>query len=233
MIQEPLGNRTARGLARRIWSLHGTLGFMVVGVRYLWHRLLGLLGRWAPTVRGLSTRADVPILFFPPDASVKNPRPNDANAESFRSFLVAEKIDLVVSVSASQIFKRPVLETPPLGCINLHNAPLPHYRGMLPNFWQLYDGASTSVLTIHQMVEDLDAGAILHQEPTEITPRMSLEALIRLTKRRSAAALWGLLCRIVEEGVETRPLPDEKGSYHSWPTRDEARELRRRGRRLL
>ncbi|MFW5695720.1 MAG: formyltransferase family protein [Alkalispirochaeta sp.] len=224
MIQRALGNRTAKGLAKRIWRLYGTGGFLVMGARYAWRKGLSLLGRWAPTVAGYSGRAGVPILEL---------SANDANSEEFIAFLKRESIDLVVSVSASQIFKEPVLSTPPLGCINLHNAPLPHYRGMLPNFRQLYHGEKESVLTIHQMVRDLDKGDILAQAATPITDSMSLEQLMRETKKRSARVLWETLVKMTEEGVETRPLPEEEGSYYTWPTREEARELRRRGRRLL
>ena len=224
MIQRALGNRTAQGLAKRIWRLYGTGGFLVMGARYAWRKGLGLLGPWAPTVAGYSRRARVPVLEF--DS-------NDANSAEFIDFLKRQSIDLVVSVSASQIFKPPVLSAPALGCINLHNAPLPHYRGMLPNFRQLYHGEAESVLTIHQMVADLDKGDILAQAATPITETMSLEQLMRETKKRSARVLWNTLVRMTEEGVETRPLPEEEGSYYTWPTREEARELRRRGRRLL
>jgi methionyl-tRNA formyltransferase len=231
MIQRPLGNRTAGGLAKRIWRLYGTIGFVITGGRYLWRKALRLLGPLAPTVSAYSRRASVPVLEFEPETP--GGQPNDANGRGFIEWLRQEKVDLVVSVSASQIFRAAVLATPPLGCINLHNAPLPHYRGMLPNFWQLYHGEMQSVLTIHRMVEDLDKGDILVQAPTPIGPRTTLEQLMRLTKRRSAAVLWTTLVEMTRGGVETRPLPDEEGSYFTWPTREEARELRRRGRRVL
>lgn len=233
LIQQALGNRTRRGLAKRIWSLYGTVGFIRMGVRYAWKTALRLLGPAGPTVQGYCKRAAVPLLVFPADPQEQRSRPNDANGVKFRAFLRAESIDLVVSVSASQIFKADVLAAPPLGCINLHNAPLPRYRGMLPNFWQLYYREHESVLTIHQMVEDLDRGDVLHRERTPITSTMSLEQLIRTTKIRSAHALWDLLLRIVDTGVRTEPLSNEPGSYHTWPTREQARTLRRSGRKLL
>jgi methionyl-tRNA formyltransferase len=132
MIQRPLGNRTAGGLAKRIWRLYGTIGFVITGGRYLWRKALRLLGPLAPTVSAYSRRASVPVLEFEPETP--GGQPNDANGRGFIEWLRQEKVDLVVSVSASQIFRAAVLATPPLGCINLHNAPLPHYRGMLPNF---------------------------------------------------------------------------------------------------
>ncbi len=221
MIQRPLGNKTSKGLAKRIWRLYGTLGFLRMGFRYLGAKVAGRLlpGR---SVAGAAEAAGVPLLPM-----------TDANGEAFLSFVRDNQIDLVVSVSASQIFKGEILSAPTYGCINLHNAPLPHYRGMLPNFWQIYHGEKESVLTIHQMVEDLDKGDILLQRATPISDGMSLEELIRLTKIRSARALWHLLDRFATGNVEVTPLPEEKGSYFTWPSREEAREFRRRGRKLL
>ncbi len=221
MIQQPLGNRTARGLAQRIWSLYGTVGFGVMGFRYLWRRVLRLLGPFAPTVTAYCTGAGVPVV---PGQSV--------NTAEFVAYVLREKIDLIVSVSASQIFKEPLLSTPPMGCINLHNAPLPAYRGMLPNFWQLYHHETKSVLTIHRMVAELDGGAILLQRETPIPEKMSLEQLIRTTKESSADALWDLLVQMRDGTSTERPMPETGGSYFTWPTRQQARELQRR-RRLL
>ena len=43
--------------------------------------------------------------------------------------------DLLVSILGNQIFKSPVLNLAPKGCINLHTALLPKYRGLMPTFW--------------------------------------------------------------------------------------------------
>jgi methionyl-tRNA formyltransferase len=158
---------------------------------------------------------------------------DDMNGEQAPDFVRREAIDLVVSVSASQIFKRPILEAPRIGCINLHNAPLPHYRGMLPNFWQMYHGEDESVLTIHEMVEDLDKGDILTQAGTTIEPDDSLDEVIRRTKHRSAEVLAETLEEVRTATARLSPLPAVEGSYFTWPTREQAREFRRRGKRLL
>lgn len=221
MIQRALGNKTSKGLAKRIWRLYGTLGFVRMGFRYVAAKIgARLLPR--RSLAGLARGAGVPLLPM-----------EDANGEEFLTFVRENRIDLVISVSASQIFKGEILSAPTYGCINLHNAPLPHYRGMLPNFWQLYHGEGESVLTIHQMVEDLDKGDILLRRATPITKEMSLEDLIRTTKLRSARALWHLLDRFATATVTVTPLPDEEGSYFTWPSREQAKELTRRGRKLL
>ena len=246
MIQTPLGSRSARNLAFRIWSLYGTIGFLRIGFRYaralirrnLYRGVLGI--RLWPndfSIEFFARHAGAPILSFEPEPSVgsKRPRPiaNNANGASFISWIEREKIDLIVSVSASQIFRAAILSAPSIGAINLHNAPLPWYRGMLPNFRQIAAGETQSVLTIHEMPTRLDRGGILLQRGTDITPGMSLDRLIRTTKIESARALRDLLKMIAKGEARTTTLPDHEGSYFSWPTRAEARAFRRCGGRLL
>jgi Formyl transferase len=54
----------------------------------------------------------------------------DVNAEEFLGKLAALRPDLVVSVSCPQIFKRDLIELPAKGCLNIHGALLPDYRGV-------------------------------------------------------------------------------------------------------
>ena len=231
MVQPALGNRRKGELAKRIWTLYGTVGFV---------RMLGRYAAAVVTGRGIETHcrdAGVPVLRIPPERSVgptgqtRPPRENNVNGPTFHRRLRERAIDVVVSVSASQIFGRTVLDIPTIGCVNLHNAPLPRYRGMLPNFWQIYHGETKSVLTIHEMVPKLDDGAILHQYETPITAGTTLESLMTQTKTNSAYALWEFLERLKRGEIVARPLVGE-GSYFTWPTRAAVREFRRRGRRV-
>jgi len=50
------------------------------------------------------------------------------------------KPDVIFSVSAPQILKKNLIKLPNWGCINVHTAKLPEYRGMVPNFWAMYHG---------------------------------------------------------------------------------------------
>jgi len=237
MIQPPLGTRGGHDLAGRIWSLYGAFGFIRIGFRYLGATLRQRVWPRDTSVAHYAEAAGIPLLSFPPEPSLLSktgrPIPNNANGPTFIGWLRDQKIDLVVSVSASQIFRATVLSTPTFGAINLHNAPLPWYRGMLPNFRQMAAGERESVLTIHEMRVQLDRGDILLQRGTPIEPGMSLDALIRATKIQSARALRDLLESIARGEATLTPLPDEEGSYFGWPTRAEARAFRRRGGRLL
>ena len=59
--------------------------------------------------------------------------------------------DLLVSVLGNQIFKKDIINLAQKGCINLHTALLPKYRGLMPSFWVLknqekYTGVSVFML---------------------------------------------------------------------------------------
>ena len=45
------------------------------------------------------------------------------------------KPDLLISILGNQIFKDPIINLATKGCINLHTALLPKYRGLMPTFW--------------------------------------------------------------------------------------------------
>lgn len=227
VIQRPLGKKSRGALLRQMIDFYGWADFLRLLSLYIGahagdvlHR--AGLRRGPVLTRSLFRRSGIPVLSM-----------TNVNAEDFLSYVRERKIDLIVSVSASQIFKKDVLDAPPLGCINLHNAPLPRYRGMLPNFWQMLHGEKESVLTIHRMAEKLDKGDIIAQSATPIEEGMSLDALIRKTKEHSAAVLWEVLVRFRAGTVAAVPLPPDEGSYFSFPTAAERKVFKEKGKRLF
>ncbi len=48
------------------------------------------------------------------------------------------KPDMLISILGNQIFKKPLINLAPKGCLNLHTALLPKYRrGLMSTFWVL------------------------------------------------------------------------------------------------
>ncbi len=78
--------------------------------------------------------------------------------------------DLVVVAAFGQILPREMIESPPMGCINVHPSLLPKYRGAAPINWALIRGETKTGVTIMMMNEGLDTGDILLQEETIIGP---------------------------------------------------------------
>jgi methionyl-tRNA formyltransferase len=157
----------------------------------------------------------------------------DINAPEFLERLREMQVDLVISVSCPQIFRRELLALPPMGCVNVHAGPLPRYRGMLPTFWVLYERERETAVTVHFMNERLDDGPIILQETVAIPAGETQANLMRRCKI-VGAHLLGQTIDLLEMGeVRTWPNPREEATYYSFPTPEQAREFRAAGGRWL
>lgn len=83
--------------------------------------------------------------------------------------LAALNADVMVVVAYGLLLPLAVLEAPRLGCINIHASLLPRWRGAAPIQRAILAGDAESGVTIMQMDEGLDTGAMLVKEATPIT----------------------------------------------------------------
>lgn len=79
--------------------------------------------------------------------------------------LANKEIDFIISCCYDRIFKKDVLAHPRLP-INVHPSLLPRYRGIKPLDNAIAHGESKVGVTMHELVEALDEGAILLQADT-------------------------------------------------------------------
>jgi len=76
--------------------------------------------------------------------------------------------DLFVVVSFGLIIPKWFLDSPTMGCVNVHPSLLPRYRGPSPIQWALLNGEKATGITIIRMNEKMDGGDVLYQEETMI-----------------------------------------------------------------
>jgi|SRR5436190_5682782 len=142
-------------------------------------------------------------------------------------------VDLIVSISCPQIFKKPLLELPSRGTINVHGSILPAYRGVSPAFWMIANGerqAGVSAFFVNN--ESIDAGDLCGQRVFDVGPDDTLDQFLQHSKHEAAELVVDVL-RQVENGTVSRmPLDISNGSYYSWPDRAAVRRFRAAGRRL-
>jgi methionyl-tRNA formyltransferase len=79
--------------------------------------------------------------------------------------------DAIVVAAYGQILPRDILGLPKYGCVNIHASLLPLYRGAAPINWAIINGETETGITIMQMDEGMDTGAILMQESMPIGPK--------------------------------------------------------------
>jgi methionyl-tRNA formyltransferase len=85
--------------------------------------------------------------------------------------LKQDSFDLVFSVFYDRIIKQDFIDK----CdkiLNLHNAPLPKYRGMSPINWALKNGETSHGVTIHAIEAGIDTGPIYGQWLFGIDPKV-------------------------------------------------------------
>ncbi|WP_144758315.1 methionyl-tRNA formyltransferase [Curtobacterium sp. 9128] len=82
--------------------------------------------------------------------------------------IAALDVDLGVIVAYGALLRRPALDTPRHGWINLHFSDLPAYRGAAPVQRAVMAGDASTAATVFQLVEALDAGPVFAAEPFAI-----------------------------------------------------------------
>ena len=85
------------------------------------------------------------------------------NGDEFLETMKALAPDLALSISYDRILRRPLLELPRLGCLNIHAGRLPEYRGRNVINWAILNGETEIGVTAHMMDEGIDTGDILLQ----------------------------------------------------------------------
>ena len=130
-------------------------------------------------------------------------------------------LDIAVVVAYGLILPKAILAAPRLGCLNIHASLLPRWRGAAPIQRAILAGDAETGVTIMQMDEGLDTGAMLLTRKlaiTAITTAGSLhDALSDLGSEMIVEALDGIAT------LKAMPQPADGVTYAAKITRDEAR----------
>jgi len=155
------------------------------------------------------------------------------NGPEFQVLVDRYNPELLVSLSCPQIIRKSVRQRFPMGCINVHGAPLPRYRGLMPAFWSLRFEEPATAVTVHVLDDKLDNGDILCQRPVIISPEDTWDSLVRKTKAAAAEALIEAVAAIRAGTVEPRPNLEAEATYFSFPTAVDRQAFLAAGRRFF
>jgi methionyl-tRNA formyltransferase len=101
--------------------------------------------------------------------------------------------DVMIVVAYGLILPLVVLTTPKFGCINVHASLLPRWRGAAPIQRSILTGDKETGVTIMQMNEGLDTGAMLKKVTCEISVTDTSETLTHKLSVRGSEALLATL----------------------------------------
>ena len=148
--------------------------------------------------------------------------PVSLRTEEALSGFAALDLDAAVVAAYGLILPQAILDTPRLGCLNVHASLLPRWRGAAPIHRAILEGDIESGVTIMQMVAGLDAGPMLAKEVVTINPRTTSADL----HDRLAAAGGPLLVETLERAAAGRVTPEEQDetlvTYAAKLSKDEA-----------
>ena len=122
-----------------------------------------------PTGRGRKTQAS-PVKRLALSGNIPVLQPEKLRRQSLYDTLGAYGPDVIVVAAYGKILPKPVLDLPPLGCINVHASLLPKYRGAAPVQWAIINGETETGVTIIRMDEGIDTGGMILKTRTRIEP---------------------------------------------------------------
>jgi methionyl-tRNA formyltransferase len=132
----------------------------------------------------------------------------------------ALQADIAVVVAYGLILPQVVLDSPKLGCLNIHASLLPRWRGAAPIHRAIMAGDAKTGVCIMQMESGLDTGAVLAREVTLIAPE---ETTADLHDRLSAMGA-ALICQtLMQLPLPAVPQPEIGVIYASKIDKAEAR----------
>lgn len=141
--------------------------------------------------------ATEPIDVFCERHGIRCERVDKLNGPETIALLTSARADLAVSLGNGYISPR-VFNIPKNGMINIHHEMLPDYKNAQSVIWQLHNGSGHTGYTIHRIDQQIDNGAILHQEAVPIRFAPTLGATVTATcaelLERSANGLVQVLC---------------------------------------
>ncbi len=138
-------------------------------------------GAPTPDVSSLCDRYGVPLFEVP-----------HINSDDTVEVLKRLEADLGLSLGNSYIAPR-IFKLPKSGMINVHGERLPEYQNAQSVIWPIYHKETTTGLSIHQIDNGIDTGAILHREDFDIVfaPRLkdTVRGTIAITQARTPRAV--------------------------------------------
>ncbi len=149
-------------------------------------------------------------------------QPLSLKDEQEQATLAAYGADLMVVAAYGLILPKAVLETPRLGCLNIHASLLPRWRGAAPIQRAIEAGDADTGITIMQMDVGLDTGDMLYKLATPIAADDNAQRLHDRLADMGAQAIVEALARLEAGELQAEPQDDAQANYAAKLSKAEA-----------
>ncbi len=127
--------------------------------------------------------------------------------------IAAVKPDLLITCGFSIILKRPLLELPQIGCINIHSSLLSRHRGPNPFSHVILAGEDETGVTFHVTAAGVDTGDILDQTPFLIGPDDTAMSVYVKACEITRARIVPVIQAIDRHGLDGVPQDQSDATY--------------------
>lgn len=202
--------------ARKTQLIFGAKFFLHYSFLYIWRKLI-----LKKSCRKVLQNAGIPTIEL--ERSI--------NDESSLFFIKECRPDILVSIAGNEIFKKPLIDLAPKGCLNLHTAELPKYRGLMPTFWVLKNTETHTSVSVFLVDEGIDSGPIVVQKTVSIGDKTQ-EKLIQETKKIGMETIVEALDIMKDPNPPLIKNDASEATYFGFPTAEDVLEFRRVGARF-
>lgn len=123
--------------------------------------------------------------------------------------------EIIFCIGGTQLIPKEVLDIPKLGCLNIHPALLPKYRGRFSTAHAIANGEKYTGVTVHWMDEGIDSGPIILQRRFPIDQNDTAKSLynkftevgLQLFKR--FVKMW-----LSDKNIPSTPQDEKLASYY-------------------
>ncbi|MBL0463405.1 methionyl-tRNA formyltransferase [Aeromonas dhakensis] len=166
----------------------------------------------ASPVKELALAHDLPVY-----------QPASLRKEEAQAELAALGADLMVVVAYGLILPKVVLDTPRLGCINVHGSLLPRWRGAAPIQRSIWAGDAETGVTIMQMDVGLDTGAMIRKMSCPIAADETSASLYDKLAELGPQALVDTIDAMAAGDTAAEAQDDALANYAEKLSKEEAR----------
>ncbi|MCE4935710.1 methionyl-tRNA formyltransferase [Aliivibrio fischeri] len=150
-------------------------------------------------------------------------QPENFKSDEAKQELADQNADLMVVVAYGLLLPQAVLDTPKLGCINVHGSILPRWRGAAPIQRSIWAGDAETGVTIMQMDIGLDTGDMLKIATLPIEATDTSASMYDKLAELGPIALVDCLSDIADGSAIAQKQDDELANYAKKLSKEEAK----------
>ena len=167
------------------------------------------------------TKSEVEITSEKLSLNLRTPLLLDNDQEY--NFLKSIKPEIVVVVAYGKIIPKRFLNIPKFGFINVHASLLPKWRGAAPMQRSIMNLDHETGITIMKIVEELDAGPIIHQDKIKINENVDTLSLSKLLSQLGAKSLIKAMNNIFNGDISFQEQNHKEATYAKKISKEEAK----------